>query len=456
MLRLMLAMVLLMGRTALAHEPRAILSLPQISPCAAAASHPILPQIWRGTYLMAPFTKEQLVLADIVSDASLSAMRVRLHGVQRGSIDLFVLGTTTYVLSAEGGVRQCRMLGDTGWRPLPKDWLSPQSTCTGAAPVGETSTEGWKTPIAPEPASYRLWYKRSDQSPFRILFPFASDRLPPLSRFALSYQTRFEMLQESGLAAIAATCNNSSPPPRGSARHALRALLGSMSDSPYQAADELSRLMPELDSRCPAVAFPQWPAALAMTGLMTPYDSDEDPYQTEILYDWTVPGQRTRTFGGPEAGITAQDSLLLGAHGFTITHYRQRPPVCRAVLPGTIRPDWISRAPCHCAGTINGTTPLSPDGTTRILVCPLASPRVAWSWYGPSGRPTVFMVTAAPGDEGKRQFAVLDYRQWLPGEPFSRSAFDRPPQCAAAKNVRKAPPHAKQCSTCHLGLRPPH
>ena len=51
---------------------------------------------------MAPFTNAQLVLAEIVSDLALSAMRVKLHGVRRGSLDLFVAGNRTYVLKSEG------------------------------------------------------------------------------------------------------------------------------------------------------------------------------------------------------------------------------------------------------------------------------------------------------------------------------------------------------------------
>src|SRR5204862_7917399 len=136
-----------------------------------------------------------------------------------------------------------------------------------------------------------------------------------------------------------------------------------------------------------------------------------------VLYDGAVPGQRTRIFFPPGSPISAQDSLLLDPHGYTVTHRRRNEPVCKPVVPGAIRPDWPARAPCACAGTINGTTALSPQGTTQILVCPLASPRVAWAWYAASGRPSVFMVTSLPGDQGRRLFSVLDYRDWMPDHP---------------------------------------
>jgi hypothetical protein len=434
---------------AAAQEPRALLDLPQLAPC-GANSHPRLPEKWRGTFLMAPFSKAQLVVAEILSEAALSAMRVKLHGVRRGSLDLFIAGTRTYVLTSEGSaIKGCRALGDTGWRPLAADWLAPQSLCAGSAPIGETPVEWWKTAIAPEPATYWLWYKTSDQTPFRLLFPFASDRLPPFSRYALSYQVRFETPGETGLAEIQAACRRAKPVVTGKPVRALHALIDAMSRSREFAAGEINRVMPELQPDCPAVPFSEWPEKLAITGLMTPFDSDENPYPAEVLYDWTVPAQRTRTFGGPEAGITVQDSLLLDPQGYTVTRYRDRPLVCRPVLPGTIRPGWAARAPCECAATIDGTTALSPHGTARILVCPLASPRVAWTWYALSGRPTVFMVTSLRGDEGKRLFAVLDYRGWFPGHSFPRSVFGKPPQCVPA--AASPPTLSRRCATCHLG-----
>jgi hypothetical protein len=436
----------LLTSAAAAQEPFASLSLPQLAPC-SDQSRPRLPEKWTGTYLMAPFTKGQLVLAEITADAGLSAMRVKLHGVKRGSLDLFVTGNQTYVLETDdASIKQCRALGDTGWRPLPQDLLASSAQCAGTAPVGETEVSWWKTPIAPEPASFWQWYKTADQTPFRFLFPFSNDRLPPFSRYAFSYQVRFNALEETDLAGVAALCKQAKPQKSARPARALHARIDALSKSRDRAESEIGRLMPELRATCPAAPMPQWPEQLAITGLMTPFDSDERPYATEVLYDWSVPGQRTRIFGGPEPGIVVQDALLLDPHGYNVTHFRGDERVCRRVLPGTLRPDWPMRGRCECAATIEGTTALSPYGTTRILNCPLASPRVAWAWYNLSGRPTVFMVTSMRGDEGKRLFGVLDYHAWLPGHSVPRSIFAKPPQCMPAPT---SPP--RQCFTCHVG-----
>src|SRR5829696_3540569 len=441
----------LMSVSVAASQEAALLPVPVLEAC-RGASPPRLPEKWRATYLMAPHAKSQLVLGEIVVDASLPAMRVKLFGLRRGSADLFVLGAKTYALAAEGSTtKACRELGDVGWRPLPQDWLTSQSECAGSGALGATAVNWWKTPIEPAPASYWVWHKTSDQSPFRLVFPFASDRLAPLSRYAMSYQVGFEPLPETDLRSVADVCRRAKPAPARDGVRALRRLIEAMPRASHRADAEIRRLMPALDA-CPATPLPDWPEKLAITGVMTPVDSDENPYPAEVLYDWALRAQRSRIFFPSDSAIAIQDSLLLDPRGHTVTRHRQGGLTCEPVLPGAIRPDWASRAPCTCEATIKGTTPLTPYGTTRILACPLASRRVAWAWHALAGRPTVFMVTSLPGDEGKGLFAVLDYRDWLPGHSFPSSALDKPLQCKPAPRWQPPmPPASSRCSNCHLG-----
>jgi hypothetical protein len=107
-----------------AAQEQSALPLPRLRAC-DHSSHPHLPEQWRGTYLMAPFGKGQLVLADITYDSVMPAMRVKLLGVKGGLMDLLVVGKKTYVLASQGSAPgDCRDLGDTGWRPLPRGWLT--------------------------------------------------------------------------------------------------------------------------------------------------------------------------------------------------------------------------------------------------------------------------------------------------------------------------------------------
>jgi hypothetical protein len=88
----------------------------------------------------------------------------------------------------------------------------------------------------------------------------------------------------------------------------------------------IAQLVPEL-AACPASQLPTWPDKLAITGLMTPWDVDENPYGTEV-YDWTSRAQRTRVFPYSRAPFRAQDALLLGRRGYNVT-YRGAGPTNR-------------------------------------------------------------------------------------------------------------------------------
>ena len=199
---------MLFGGAASAQQKSPLIPLPELSPC-QDASHPRLPEKWHAVFLMVPFTNAQLVLSDITYDASLPALRVKLYGLRNGSLDLFITHSDTYVLnSRDGGLSTCAGLGDTGLRPLPADWLSSQSQCVGSAPLGKTEVQWWKTPLKPAPSSYWIWYKASDQTPFRLAFQSPSYQLGVLSRYALSYQLRFEPNPDSQLESVSRACQN--------------------------------------------------------------------------------------------------------------------------------------------------------------------------------------------------------------------------------------------------------
>jgi len=436
-----------------------VLPLPTLSKC-PTETHPQLPEKWRATFLLAPFTNTQLVLGNLAYDGTLKAMRASLYGLKRGTLDLFVQGDHTYALTSRGPqIVGCENLGDTGWRPFPQDWLKPQSQCAGSGPLAETAVDWWKTPIEPRPSSYWIWYKTSDQTPFRLVFPFPNDRLAVLGEFALSYQISFEQVENADLSEPMAACKSATVAIPEAARQRPRERINAMSLAEGKPSDEIKRLLPQV-SACPSASLPRWPEKVALTGLMTPFDFNEVPYQTEVLYDWTIPAQRSRIYFPQQSSSFVQDALMLESGGYNVTYYRQGAPTCRGLLPGTIRPDWAARAPCSCEAMIDGNTPLTPYGATRVISCPLASPRAAWAWYTRDDRPMTFAVTSLLGDEGSGLFAVLDYRDWIPGAAnIARAAFNAPAHCGLPPLERsalkaQADPASRQCSTCHTGSDP--
>src|SRR5438067_13328998 len=89
------------AKAAVAQDLRPLQRLPEFPACRSTA-HPQLPQHWRATYLMAPLTTliaplttGQLVLAEIVHDASLAATETTLRVVHPGPAEFLVSGSTT-------------------------------------------------------------------------------------------------------------------------------------------------------------------------------------------------------------------------------------------------------------------------------------------------------------------------------------------------------------------------
>ena len=441
-----LSFVGLLDESAVAQQLAPLLPLPELKACQTSV-RPQLPEKWRGVFLMAPFTNEQLVLSKIQYDASLPAMHVRLYGLRAGTLDLFIEGSETYELASQGDeVSSCKKLGDTGWRPLPQDWLSPKSQCAGVAPLGKTDVDWWKTPTDPAPSTYWVWYNTSDKTPFRLAFQKASDRLAPLSKYALSYQLHFEPDVNLMLRDISRACHDTNESARAGPLD-LDRRIASLSSKGERASQAIEQLAPEI-AACPSTPLPIWPDKLAITGLMTPWDSDESPYATEVFYDWSLRAQRTRTFPYSHGPFRAQDALLFGRGGYNVTYRHEAGPTCEAVLPGTLRPNWSSRGPCSCEAMLADTSALTPYGRTRIFTCPLAPPRAAWAWYALDGRPTSFAVTSLPGDQGFGLFAVLDYRDWLAGHQAPPGVFDKPRECQA--HGLRIHADTSKCSTCHL------
>jgi hypothetical protein len=277
--------------------------LPHLSACIAAA-RPQLPQRWRATFLMAPFTAAQLVLAEIVHDSSVPATHARLYGLAHGAVDVLVAGRHTYLLATEEGrLSDCRDIGDTGARPLPSDWLGREAQCVGSAPVAETAAEWWKAPASPPPLANWFWFAGADRTPLRLMFVRSNSSLFPLSLFALSYRVGFEGRSTTDLADAVAFC-------RARTQHvgapvALADTIAAMEQAGSRADIEIKRLMPEL-AACAGRPLPRWPDDFAMATLMTPIDMQHAPLPAEVLYRWGLRSQRTPSCFRPRRGSTAR------------------------------------------------------------------------------------------------------------------------------------------------------
>jgi hypothetical protein len=432
--------------------------LPALTQC-AGSSHPLLPDKWHGTYLMAPFTKDQLVLGDFVTDSSIPATRIRLYGLKHGALDFQIEGRTTYLMSQDGNPSsECQDLGDTGWRPLPRDWLAAKAQCEGSAPVAGLDLEWWKTPSSDAHSADWIWYGPDGRSPFRLMMTQPTDRLAALGAYALSYRLRFEAQKDTGIEAVAGKCEQK--PRRRGPQHP-RGMLQSMADAQFRASTDIARLAPELSGECPAASLNGWPDYAAMSMLMTPPDFGDSPMPTEVLYDGSGKLMRTRNFWPARSELATDDALLLDGFGYSVARTRTGRLICNAALPGALRPNWPETGGCSCEASIEGGTALTPFGAARIMVCPMTAPRVVWAWFTLGGRPMIFMETSAPGDDPAGKLTLVDYHLWQPGHVPARAAFQTPMQCPAPapQAISPGPAHAKQsaprrCGACHTDKAP--
>jgi hypothetical protein len=455
----------LTARGAAAQQAGEMPPLPTLMQC-TGRSHPLLPEKWRGTYLMAPFTKQQLVLGDFVTDSSIPATRISFYGLKHGEIGLLIKGQKTYLMSQDGSSSgECLDLGDTGWRPLPRDWLGAKAQCEGTAPVAGAALEWWKTPSSEAHSADWIWYKADGRSPFRLMMTQPTDRLAGLGAYALSYQLHFEALQDTDLAAAANTCESKVMGAAMGGRAALRKLLGSLEHSQMRASDSIaylpSRSSSGLSGECPAPLLNGWPAHAAMSMIMTPPDFGDSPMPTEVLYDGNAKLMRTRNFWPARSELATDDALLLDGFGYSVARTRAGRLICHAALPGALRPNWPETGGCSCEASIEGGRALTPYGPARIMVCPMTAPRVVWSWFALDGRPMVFMETSAPGDDPAGKLTLVDYHAWQPGHVPASAAFQAPLQCPtpSAHTISHGLTHSKQpgarrCGACHTDKAP--
>lgn len=442
--------------TAAALADEASPPLPSFEPC-RKQEHPLLPEKWRGLYLMAPFVKAQLTLADIVYDGAVDAMRVRLHGLKGGSADLLVSGGKTYLLG-EGGPSSCRAMGDTGLKPLPRDLLAHEARCEGSAPIGGVLLDWWKTPSSSKPVANWIWYYRdAGGSPFRLMVTQPDDRLSILGRYSFTYQVRFEAVAETGLKTAVTSCEANATPYEAQGRAGLQKLITDMEQSQIRDDAAIASLMPELEPACPQQPLPGWAEQAAMGAFMTSPAFKDAPFPTEVLYDGAGKKMRTRMFFPPRSELATDDALLLDGYGYSVSRTRGRRLTCSNSLPGAVRSNWPETGGCSCEASIKGDTPLTPYGAARVLVCPMTPPRVVWAWFAQGGRPQVFMETAAPGDDPTVILALVDYTSWAPGHAPASTAFAAPSQCHPHHTLNTQPASqrsmqgaSRDCGACHL------
>jgi hypothetical protein len=431
--------------------------LPMFKAC-APATPPDLPMRWHAVGLMMPFQQGQLDVGEFEYDGALPAMRATVYGLKSGAVDLLITEQDTYVL--DGPRRSptgCTSLGPK-LRPPSAQWLSSQSVCVGESPLATEAVQWWQKPgfdVA------RYWFTTKSRLPWRSLFLRRSLDPAVIGDYAMTYFPAFTPLPETNLSALQDLCTATARSGRTEklgATPTARELMAIRNRAAEAEREErIGELIPGLSyGACSRMTPARWPDRFVMSAIVTPIRINDVPYSTLIYYDWS--GTQTllilpfHSYPPALQGILSLKNRV--GYRLKFSDVVKKTGVCRADLPGAVRPDWMTAASCECQGVIARNPALSPNAETQILSCPIKkqAPRIMWSWYTTQGQPIMF-TEASPEGGG---VMLADYDDWLPGQTGQASDFELPNACTSLDNSgadatgSAAPTFSNvSCSDCH-------
>ena len=400
-----------------------------------------------------PFEQGQLDVGEFVYDAALSAMRATVYGLESGAVDLLITEHDTYVIQGpHDAPTSCTSLGPR-LRPPSAQWLAKDSECLGQSPVAKHAMQWWKKSGFD---AARYWVSTDTRLPWRSLFLTRTFDPSIIGDYAITYFSAFTPLPDTNLAALSDLCAKTAKPEEGkdvpatpTARN-LMALGNKAAETERE--QRISQLIPGLSHKaCTRMSPPRWPDSYVTTATMTPIQLDEYPYSTLIYYNWSEAHTQLILpfYGYPPVlqGILSLKDRV----GYRLHYSHERKPgACAAVLPGIVRPDWMSTASCQCKAVIDPGSPLGTNTTSQILECPIKmqSPRIMWSWYTTQDQGIMF-VEAKPEGTG---VMLADYHDWVPGQSGLPGNFDLPKECVP-HDVSSGPAPRSianvSCSDCH-------
>jgi hypothetical protein len=445
--------------TCLLHSPAAAdwsAALPIFGACSPGTT-PELPVRWRAVGLMMPFLRGQIDVGEFIYDGALPAMRATVYGLRSGAVDLLITDSDTYVLiGPHSSPTQCTSLGPRLRVPAGQ-WLGADAVCVGESPLADQTVQWWHTTDF-DPARY--WVAKDTRLPWRSLFLRRSLNPAIIGDYAMTYFPAFVPLPETGLSELRDFCAAKSGPYSGelpdvpTARD-LIALRNNAAEE--ERAERIATLIPGLSHEaCSQMKPIRWPDRYVTTAMVTPIQFNDIPYSALIYYDWSQTGtQLILPFQGRPPSLQGVISLKKNV-GFRMRLPPKGNGTCAAVLPGLVRPDWMTVASCECQGVIEHNATLSPHANSQILACPIKAQgqRIMWNWYTTDGRPIMF-TEAMPEGGG---VMLVDYQDWLPGQTADPADLELPKACAVSADSAGSSSGGStfsnvSCSDCHTTPR---
>jgi len=436
---------------------------PSIAPC-GSKTPPNLPQAFHAIALLTPFNNSQLVVADITYDWSLPAMRITTYGLEQGYADFLYFQNVYFIIDSENGGPPKNFFGPiaTTEQIPPPNWLATfNATCNGVGEVLDVNTNWWcsltkntngTAPVPPTPcpnidSANWFWLRTDNQMPWRMMLINTTNEfdLPFIGWFAFAHFPTFESIPSGSLSDLVQTCKTrstrldleSAAPLKVDTYEDVYNLVSGkpLVSEPVKQANVLDQIQNLIPGLAPPNnnSLPTWPNQLFMTAFTTPtfepHPFPNQPYPTQVYYDWTNQRQLTR-FYLPDQSL--EDVILTSSISYLIARFPNGTHKCLGTVPvGLPYTNWTERDGGVCKGVITNNPQLSPNKTTQIFTLNSMPPRVFWIWYTTTNQAIMF---AEVPQACNVELILTDYFDYNPAPPpFDPSLFVVPPDCLSSK-----------------------
>lgn len=456
---------------------------PTIAKC-GSTTPPNLPQSFHAIALLTPFNNSQLVVADIYYDWSLKAMRITTYGLEHGYADFLYIQNEYFILDSENGGPPKNFFGPiaTTEQVPPPNWLvNFKASCNGIGDVLNQKTSWWcsltkntngTAPVPPTPcpnidSANWFWLRADNQMPWRMMLINTTNEfnLPFIGWFAFAHFPTFESMPKNSLSDLVNTCRSRSKPIDMENAAPLR--INSYEDvynmvraKPLvSGAFSQTNILDSIQDLIPGLfppgnnSLPTWPNQLFMTALTTPtfepHPFPNQPYPTQVYYDWSNQRQLTR-FYLPDQSL--EDAILTSSKSYLINRFSNGTHKCLGTVPvGLPYPNWTERDGGVCKGVIKNNPQLSPNKTTQIFTLNSMPPRVFWIWYTTTNQAIMF---AEVPQACNVELILTDYFDYNPAPPpFDPSLFVIPADCLSSGKKSASGKGIKKSATVKLAAK---
>lgn len=413
-----------------------------------------MPHKWIATAILHPSDASQIVKAAIEYDWSVKSMHIKLQGLVSGDLEFLVVDTSIYLLAQlnDGQVDSAYCFSpiiSMGKVPSP-DWLKNQiliykgtqdilgQSCDWLLKM-TTASNGCQNPptVKVNQLANWVWVREKTGFPHRI-FSVDQDNpfeLPIIGYFPIICFTSFEADNSLDLSRLVEHYSQHHKILPGhlqlkSSKDIIQSLENISAVYDFLTIKSSLPLIPGLAQTRSNLPLPKWNDRLYLTAFSTP-TAEENPYPTEVYYDWTNQRQLSRFYRDDGSLV---DCVMYNGKTYVLHKgVESTVNLVKTIPVGLTYPDWMDRCKGRCVAILESGEIFGTDKPIRMIVLPSRHGRVFWVWYTIDDEPLMFAEVPQLSDV---ELAITDYTGFSPGivREFEDGLFDIPDQFKSVEN----------------------